>query len=141
VNGGGPQPFSGTPFIGPEAPAGSNLPISPKFKGNVVARYTFNEVGGWKPFGQASFVYQTQTAPTLLRNQLQNIGIQPAYGLLDLAAGVHQDKTTIQVFVTNVADRRAQLTRFNETNPSNDNLTYIIPSQPRTIAIKFGQKF
>jgi|HubBroStandDraft_1064217.scaffolds.fasta_scaffold00028_16 iron complex outermembrane receptor protein len=141
VNGGGPQPFTGTPFIGPEAPAGSNLPISPKFKGNAVARYTFDEVGGWKPFGQVSFIYQTQTASTLLRNQLENIGMQPAYGLVDMAIGVHQEKTMIQLFVTNVADRRAQLTRFTETNPSNDNLTYIVPAQPRTIAIKFGQKF
>ena len=59
----------------------------------------------------------------------------------DLAAGVHQDKMMIQVFVSNVADRRAELTRFNQTNPSNDNQTYIIPEQPRTIGIKFGQKF
>jgi len=43
--------------------------------------------------------------------------------------------------VTNVADRRAQLSRFTQTSPSNDNQVYIIPAQPRTIAIKFGQKF
>jgi outer membrane receptor protein involved in Fe transport len=141
VNGAGPQPFTGTPWIGPEAPAGSNLPISPKFKVNAVARYQFEEVAGWKPFGQVSFVYQTQTAPTLLRNQLQNIGMQPAYGLVDLTTGIRQDKTMIQFLVTNVADRRAELTRFNETNPTNDNLTYIVPAQPRTFVIKFGQKF
>jgi iron complex outermembrane receptor protein len=141
VNDGGPQPFTGTPFIGPLAPAGTNLPVTPKFKANAVARYQFDEVAGWKPFGQVSFVYQTQTSPLLLLNQLQNVGMQPAYGLIDLALGVHQDKTMVQLFVTNVADRRAELTRFNQTNPSNDNQTYIIPAQPRTIAIKFGQKF
>jgi iron complex outermembrane recepter protein len=141
VNGGGPQPFSGTPFIGPIAPSGTNLPVTPKFKANAVARYQFDEVAGWKPFGQVSYVYQTQTSPLLLLNQLQNVGMQPAYGLMDLAIGVHQDKTMIQLFVTNVTDKRAELTRFNQTNPSNDNQTYIIPAQPRTIAIKFGQKF
>jgi iron complex outermembrane recepter protein len=141
VNNAGPQPFTGAPYLGPEAPAGSNLPISPKFKGNAVARYTFDEVSGWKPFGQVSLIYQTQTASTLLRNQLQNIGLQPAYGLVDMAAGIRRENTVLQLYVTNVADRRAQLTRFNETNPSNDNLTYIVPAQPRTIAIKFGQKF
>jgi hypothetical protein len=98
-------------------------------------------VAGWKPFSQLSWVYQTQTLPLLLRNQEQNVGMQPAYGLVDFAAGVHTDKTMVQFFVTNVADRRAELTRFNQSNPSNDTQTYIIPAQPRTFAIKFGQKF
>jgi outer membrane receptor protein involved in Fe transport len=141
VNNGGAQPFTGTPWIGPEAPAGSNLPVTPKFKANVVARYAFDDVAGWKPFSQLSWVYQTQTLPLLLRNQEQNVGMQPAYGLVDFAAGVHTDKTMVQFFVTNVADRRAELTRFNQSNPSNDTQTYIIPAQPRTFAIKFGQKF
>ncbi|MDB6086552.1 MAG: TonB-dependent receptor, partial [Gammaproteobacteria bacterium] len=141
VNGGGPQPFTGTPWIGPEAPAGTNLPVTPKFKANAVARYAYDEMYGWKPFTQVSAVYQTQTSPLLLRNQLQNVGMQPAYALVDLSAGAHRDKTTIQLFVSNVMDRRAQLTRFNQTNPSNDNQTYIIPAQPRTVSLKFGQRF
>lgn len=136
-----PNTFGGAPVIGPTAPAGTNLPVTPKFKGNVVARYSFNEVNGWTPFAQASFVYQTQTAPLLLVNEVQNVGMQPAYGLLDLAAGAHVEKTMIQLLVTNVTDRRAQLTRFAETNPVNDNQPYIIPEQPRTVYIKFGQKF
>jgi hypothetical protein len=141
VNHGNPTPFTGTPWIGPEAPAGTNLPVTPKFKANVVARYTFDEIGGWKPFSQAAWVYQTQTTPLLLLNQERNVGTQPAYGLLDLSAGASLEKTTVQLFVTNATDKRAQLTRFNQTNPSNDNQTYIIPAQPRTVAIKFGQKF
>jgi outer membrane receptor protein involved in Fe transport len=47
----------------------------------------------------------------------------------------------LQVVVTNATDRRAQLSRFAETVPTVDNQTYIIPAQPRTVAIKFGQKF
>ena len=141
VSHGGPQPFTGTPFIGPTAPAGTNLPVTPKFKANAVVRYEFDELAGWKPYGQISYVYQTKTSPLLLLNQLQNVGMQPSYGMMDMAVGGSRDKTTIQLFVTNVTDKRAQLTRFNQTNPSIDNQTYIIPSQPRTIALKFGQKF
>jgi len=40
-----------------------------------------------------------------------------------------------------VADRRAQLSRFAQTVPSAENQPYIIPAQPRTFAIQFGQKF
>jgi outer membrane receptor protein involved in Fe transport len=135
-----PEAF-GPNLIGPQAPAGTNLPVTPKFKGNLVARYSFDDVNGWKPFGQVSWVYQTQTAPLLRVDETANVGMQPAYGLVDFVAGIHQDTTTVQLVVTNVADRRAVLTRFAQTNPQVDNQSYIIPTQPRTIAIKFGQKF
>lgn len=136
-----PNLFGGPTLVGPLAPAGTNLPVTPKFKANVVARYSFDQVSGWTPFAQASFVYQTQTAPLLLLNEVQNTGMQPAYGLVDLTAGAHVDKTMIQLVVTNVADRRAVITRFTESNPVTDNQSYIIPAQPRTVYIKFGQKF
>lgn len=131
----------GPPLIGPLAPAGTNLPITPKFKGNIIGRYTFDQVAGWKPFGQASFVYQTKSTPTLKVDQAATIGVQPAYGLLDLMGGASLDKTTLQLIVTNVTDRRAQLSRFVQTNPDHDNQPYVIPAQPRTIALQFGQKF
>jgi iron complex outermembrane recepter protein len=131
----------GAPIIGPLAPSGTNLPITPKFKGNVIARYSFDEINGWKPFGQASWVYQTKSTPTLKIDQARNIGMQPAYGLVDFVGGAQYDNMTVQLIVTNVADRRAQLTRFAQTNPSNENQPYIIPAQPRTFAIQFGQKF
>jgi iron complex outermembrane receptor protein len=131
----------GPPLIGPLAPKGTNLPITPKFKGNIIARYNFDEVAGWKPFGQASFVYQSRSTSALKLDQAKTIGVQPAYGLVDLMGGVQLNQITIQLLVTNVTDRRAQLTRFVQTNPDHDNQPYIIPTQPRTIAIQFGQKF
>ena len=136
------EPF-GTPnvFTGPLAPAGTNLPVTPKFKGNLVARYAFDAVAGWTPFAQASWVYQTKTTPLLRVDNANEIGMQPAYGLLDLVGGVHSDRTTVQLVVTNVADRRAQLTRFVQCTVNICDQPYIIPSQPRTIAIKIGQKF
>jgi len=131
----------GPPLIGPLAPAGTNLPITPKFKGNIIARYNFNEVAGWKPFAQASWVYQSKSTPTLKVDQAKTLGTQAAYGLVDLMGGAQLNQMTIQLIVTNVADRRAQLSRFVQTNPDNDNQAYIIPTQPRTVAIQFGQKF
>jgi iron complex outermembrane recepter protein len=136
------EPFlPGGVLTGPLAPAGTNLPVTPKFKGNLVARYTFHTVEGWAPFGQASMVYQAETAPLLRVDYTQVLGMQPAYALVDLAAGVEHNGTTIQLFVTNVADRRAELTRFTSISPQNDNQVYVIPSQPRTIAIRLAQRF
>ncbi len=136
------EPFlPGGVLTGPLAPKGTNLPVTPKFKGNLVGRYTFHTVGGWDPFGQASLVYQAQTAPLLRVDYTQVLGMQPAYALVDLAGGVEREGLSIQLFVTNVADRRANLTRFTEISPVHDNQVYVIPAQPRTIAIKFAQRF
>jgi iron complex outermembrane recepter protein len=128
-------------WVGPQAPAGTNLPDAPKFKGNIVARYTFETIRDWEPFGQAAFVYQTQTSPTLIVPQAREIGMQPAYGLLDMSAGVQKGKFSVQLMITNVTDKRAEISRFTEANPVVDNQVYIAPSQPRTIGITLAQTF
>lgn len=124
----------------PLASAGTNLPIAPKFKGNIVSRYNF-EVGSWGANVQGAFVYQTQTAPALKSFDQQAIGNQPAYGLFDLSGGLEKNGMNIQLVVNNVIDKRAQLSRFEQCTVSKCLQPYIIPTQPRTIAIKFGQKF
>jgi outer membrane receptor protein involved in Fe transport len=128
--------------VGPLAPAGSPLPITPHIKGNLVARYSFDEIAGWKPFGQVSTTFQSRVRSNLRLDENQVLGDEPAYGLIDLVGGATlNNQTTVQLVVTNVADKRASLSRFAAISPQYDNQTYIIPEQPRTIAIKFGQKF
>jgi outer membrane receptor protein involved in Fe transport len=134
-------PFLNQTLQGPLAPKGTNLPVAPKFKGNMVARYTFGTASGWEPFAQAAWVYQTQTTPLLRVDNVRVVGNQPAYGLVDLAAGVNENGTMIELALTNAFDRRAQLTRFVQCTVDICNQPYIIPTQPRTIALKFGQKF
>ena len=126
----------------PITPAGANLPISPKFKGNVQARYMFDPILGWSPFGQAAFVYQTKSR-SQFRNDLEGYsGFQPAYGNLDLIGGAsNTEGTTIQFMVMNATDKRAELSRFAACSPSVCQQNYVIPSQPRTIGIKVSQRF
>ncbi len=137
-----PNPFlPGGVLIGPQAPAGTNLPLVPKFKANLVGRYTFGNLGNWQPYAQGSLVYQSQTSPLLRVDMAHNVGMMPAWALIDLTAGANINNLTLEVFCTNVADRRAQMTRFVATNPVVDNQAYIVPSQPRTIGIKIAQRF
>ena len=126
---------------GPLAPKGTNLPVTPKFKGNLTARYSFAAVGDWLPFAQISAVYQTQVAPTLRGDWTQIEGMVPAYGLFDLAGGLTKGGFSLQLYVTNLADRRAELSRFTETTPTVDPQTYVVPVTPRTIGITVSQKF
>ncbi len=123
----------------PQAASGMNLPLSPKFKANAVARETFALANDWDANLQAAYVYQTQTAPDLRPATVAVVGMQPAYGLLDLNAGVQKDALHVDLFITNAADKRAELTRFVQSASALQ--PYIIPSQPRTIGIRFGQKF
>jgi iron complex outermembrane receptor protein len=129
-----------TPYP-PLAPAGTNLPTSPKFKGNAVARYTLDPVAGWEPNVQAAFVYQTQVAPALKTQDKNLIGMQPAYGMVDLSTGIEKNGMNIQLIVDNLTDKRAQLSRFEQCTVSVCTQPYAIPAQPRTVGIKFGQKF
>ena len=51
------------------APYGTNLPVTPKFKGNVVVRYTLPPIADWVPYWQGSMMYQTTTEPALRVDQ------------------------------------------------------------------------
>ena len=129
-----------TPYT-PLGAAGANLPTSPKFKGNIIARYTLAPIAEWEPNVQAAWVYQTQTRPALRTSDVAVIGMQPAYGLVDLSAGFEKNGMNIQFIIDNVADRHAELNRFTPCTVAVCTRTYAIPAQPRTIGIKFGQKF
>ena len=143
----GPNPKGSSPFlpggvwIGPLAPAGTNLPVVPKFKGNVVARYTFASTTQVTPWAQAAYVYQTQTAQQLQVPASNILGMAPAYGILDLSVGANINNFGVEMYCSNCGDKRAQLTRFANINPLHDNQVYIIPAVPRTLGIKFSQRF
>jgi len=142
-----PDQITNTPYlpgyvvVGPQAPAGTNLPITPKFKGNFVARYTFNPLGEWEPWAQATGVYQTQTSPLLRADMTRMLGMMPSYALFDLSGGVNYKSFSLQLLVSNVADKRAQLSRFAQTNPLLSPQPYVVPAQPRTFTLEFSQKF
>ena len=136
------SPFlSGGQWTPPLAPAGTNLPVVPKFKGSIVARYTFGAVNNLTPYAQVAYVYQSQTSPQLQGDIDQILGMMPAYGILDLAAGTSLDNFNVELYCSNCGDKRAQLSRFTNTNPLADNQVYILPATPRTIGIKFSQRF
>jgi iron complex outermembrane receptor protein len=126
---------------GPEAPSGTQLPVAPKFKASLVARYSF-PVGDWQGFVQGSGMYQTSTQPLLRLIDQIAIGTLPAYALFDLSTGAERRGLYFKLSLTNVTDKRAQLTRFVECATTTCGpQPYAIPTQPRTIAVTFGQRF
>ncbi|MGA7541359.1 MAG: TonB-dependent receptor [Steroidobacteraceae bacterium] len=131
-----------TPLPPPEAPAGTNLPVTPKFKGNLIARYSFAVNGDWKPYAQISAMYQTQTSPVLLTAQDSVYGNMPAYALVNLKLGADSaNGMRADLFISNLMNRRAEYSRYTESNPITDSQVYIVPAQPRTFGLEFGQDF
>ena len=131
-----------TPLPPVETPEGTNLPVAPKFKGNVVARYAMATIGDWKPYAQIAAMYQNQTAQVLLGSQAAVVGNLPAYAMVNLKLGI--DGTNgmhLDFFINNLMNRLAELSRYTDSNPSLNNQVYILPAQPRTFGIEFGQDF
>jgi len=131
---------TGVPWPGPKAPSGQQLPYTSKVKGNLVARYDF-PLGGWLAYGQGAYVYQTAQQSELRTVQREEIGEMPAFGTLDLATGIARNAYSLDFFVTNVFDERGQLFRFTQCSSCSIVNNYVVPTQPRTFALRFTQKF
>ncbi len=126
----------------PPVPAGTNLPVAPKFKGNLVARYTLPMMGSWKPYVQLAGMYQDMTSSSLLVDQNAVYGNLPAYALFNLKIGANRGNGMhVDLFISNLMNRLAEYSRFTESNPSVNSQVYILPAQPRTFGIEFGQDF
>jgi outer membrane receptor protein involved in Fe transport len=153
-----------TDFI--TAPSGTRLPVTPKFKGAFTARYTWPAWSSVKAHVQGAVSYQG-SAPSSLRTQTLLVGIPSdvtaycaasgaltpaglcnpnifqgqlkAAALVDLFAGLDWPGYSLEVFATNVFDKRNELSRFVACGSCTRAL--VVPGRPRTIGIRAGMKF
>ncbi len=125
------------------APSGEQLPVTPKFKANLTARYTFDLTEGYKAHLQASGLYVGQRYADLRQVARNILGPEPQYYSADFSAGIEKNGLTTELFISNAFDKRAVLDRFAECDESNCGqiAKYDVPSTPRTIGIRFGQRF
>ncbi|NUS38084.1 MAG: TonB-dependent receptor [Lysobacter sp.] len=126
---------------GPQAAKGTRLPVTPRFKGNVTARYTFDLWGG-EAYGQASLVHQGVRRSALRTADNDVLGDLKPYTLTDLSAGFRRDNWSLDFFLKNAFDTRAQLSRFTECAVGTCGAEpYTVVAQPRTIGVRFSQDF
>ncbi len=102
-------------------PKGTPLPNVPELKYNVFAQYNWpiNAIDGGEMYLRAQYSWQDDS-----RNQLESFAVQPgvsgaatfiqdSYGIGDIKLGLQTDNWTVEGFVSNVTDERAEL--FNST--------------------------
>lgn len=125
----------------PLAPAGTSLPVTPKVKANLIARYEF-PLGTFDGHVQGAMVYVGEAWTDLRLFERAIIGKQPDYTTFDFTFGVEQDDWTATLFLNNAFDERGQVYRFAQCAESVCGAnTYVVPIRPRTIGVRVGRRF
>lgn len=135
------NPVNGNVVDGPAASKGSRLPITPKFKGNLTARYTFDYRDG-EAFWQTSMVHVGNRRTDLRDAENSLLGNLDAYTTFDLSAGYRKNSWALEFYLKNATDKRPDLARFSECAASTCGFQpYTVTAQPRTLGVKFSQDF
>ncbi|MFA7262409.1 MAG: TonB-dependent receptor [Caulobacter sp.] len=125
----------------PQAPKGTQLPVTPKFKANLTVRYEF-PLGDFDAHVQGSMVTQTSSWTDLRLVERAIIGEQEGWTAFDMTAGVENDAWSAEFFVQNLTDERASLYRYAQCAEAVcGGAVYSVPNQPRTLGLRFGRKF
>ena len=126
---------------GPQAPKGTRLPVTAKFKGNLIGRYTW-DVGPYEAHVQAALFHQGDRRSDLRDAENRLLGDLDAYTTLDLSGGWRRGSWAIDLFLKNATDKRTQLTKFAEcATLVCGNQPYIVSTPPRTFGVRISRDF
>jgi iron complex outermembrane recepter protein len=118
---------------------GTRLPITPKVKVNGTARYSF-PIGGGDAHVQAVVAHQGSASSDIRVTPAGQLGRIKGSTTADFSVGADFTKVSVELFVDNAFDERAQISRGSECGQCNDR-TYVFTSTPRTIGVRLGTKF
>jgi outer membrane receptor protein involved in Fe transport len=134
----------------PSAPSGTRLPITPKFKATATARYSWRAWTNVRAHVQGGITHRG-SAPSSLRTAIALIGtgeiVNPnefqgrlhSATLVDLFAGLDWPRWNIELFGTNIFDKRIDISR--QTACGSCTRALVVPGRPRTIGVRAGMKF
>lgn len=135
----------------PEAPSGTQLPVTPKFKGNLIARYSFDLAGG-EAYWQAALSHVGERKSDLRLLERSILGDLGAYTTADFSAGFRKNDWSVDLYVSNLFDERAEIFKFTACGETvcgasgvdpvyTDGQVYTATIRPRTVGIRFSQSF
>lgn len=123
------------------APKGTRLPVQPRFKSTIAARYS-TKIGSNDAFVQAMMNSQSGARVFLTDSQSAAVGYTAGFTTFDFSAGIKLGEISIEAFIENAFDKRGVLTRNTACGaefcgPYARNY----PIKPRFFGIKLGQRF
>ncbi|MDA0892378.1 MAG: TonB-dependent receptor [Proteobacteria bacterium] len=123
------------------APAGTSLPLAAEFKGNMVARYSF-EWAGFDAHMQGSVAYEGERNSDLRLRDNVIKGTIPSNTFMDISAGLRNDSYAVEVYVSNLTDEDAPLYYTSQCATGTcGSQNYGVLARPRTIGLRFSQSF
>ena len=125
----------------PRAPAGTEMPFVPELQYTAIGRYEF-ETSRFPIYVQAALAYTGESwsnLEVLLREK------QADYTIVNLAAGINGEQWSLDLFIDNATDERAEIVRYGRSyyDPY-DEITQdstITTNRPRTIGLRYGRRF
>jgi len=117
------------------APVGSSLPLVPTFQAYLRGRYERNVNWGFADmaFVQAAGSYSGDSYSSLVAEVRER---QSSYSIFNVSAGFARNDWSVELFVDNVFDERAELF-INEQ----DDIPRITTNRPMTAGVKFNYQF
>ncbi|KGQ17843.1 TonB-dependent receptor [Lysobacter dokdonensis DS-58] len=126
---------------GAQAPVGTRLPVTPRFKGNVTGRYAF-DIGSLESYVQGSLVHVGSRPAALTREDLAAFGDLDSYTQFDFSVGIRKDTWSLDFFLKNAFDDHPEQTRFAQCATDTCGFqSYTVHGAPRSIGIRFSQEF
>lgn len=132
------------------APAGTQLPITAKFKGNAIARYEF-PIGGWDGHVQGAVSYIGRRRSDLRTTENAIKGFFDPYAVADFSIGMRKDNLRFELYATNlfnsngVINSGVQCVEATCGDPdgvsSTGGVFYDFVTRPRIIGLKAGFDF
>jgi outer membrane receptor protein involved in Fe transport len=126
---------------GPQAPVGTRLPVTPRFKGNATARYAF-DVGTFESYVQGAIVHVGNRPAALTIEDTTAFGNLDSYTKVDLSAGFRRNNWAVDFFLSNAFDEAGELTRFAQcATDTCGTQSYTVQTPPRSFGVRFSQEF
>jgi outer membrane receptor protein involved in Fe transport len=122
------------------SPDGTELPNVPDFKGNLTSRYHFT-IGEYRSFAQIVYSYVGESYSDIYKYKTSDLNfdlrdINQSYSIVNLSAGINRDGWGVNLYVNNLTDERAQLSRGSASWDST-----VTVNRPRNFGIRYHMLF
>jgi hypothetical protein len=118
---------------------GQQLENVPRWNGSASAKYVLSPAPGYDGFVRADGQYVGESYPNFARTDPATF--QRAYALLDLRAGLSHGPWEADLFLNNVFDKQAALSRFISDNYDAATRSRLFTNRPRTLGLSIQRSF
>ena len=119
--------------------AGEQLQNVPLWNANASARYSFQPAPDVDAFARIDARYVGTSYPDFSRQDTASF--QRSYSIFDLRAGIIRNSWEADIFLDNVTDKQAAISRFISDNYDAASRSRLFTNRPRTLGLSIERRF